>query len=194
MCVLCILCNITLTMDEAVALVLASDSEDEEVNDIQNSKEVDIIYVPPPVTVQSDDENIDDNIIEREDNVAMLMTDIAGEVELKYRCRSSDDEDYVPDPVLKKKRNKSKKGKILAKEPKPKQSALSAGQPQPSTSSAGEPQPSTSPADQPKPPTPIPKGKTPLKRQRKNSIDQAPCMILVCLNGRKKFNRTILNL
>lgn len=55
-----------LTMEEAVALVLASDSEDEEAVAVQESQNVDIVYVPPPVDQQSDEENINEDVVERD--------------------------------------------------------------------------------------------------------------------------------
>lgn len=113
-----------------MALVLQSDSEDEEATLVRQSKDVGIVYVPPPVHDQSDEENIDDNIMEREDNDnGALLNDIVGEVEVEYQCDTDDDEDYVPEPEPPKK--KRKRGKLLAK---------TADQPGPSTSAA-QPEP-----------------------------------------------------
>lgn len=117
-------------MKEAVALLLESDAEDKEATAVRQSREVDIIYVPPAVTEQSDEEIIDDDIIERDHNDAVLPNDIAGEVEVEYRCNSEDDEDLLPhtEPP-KKKRKKSSKKILLAP-------TADQDQPQPSTSTA----------------------------------------------------------
>lgn len=71
-----------LTMEQAMALLEADEDEDDEVvAKLRSSSEVNVVYIPPDVDVQSDNEDIDDDMIDAD---APLNMEIAGEIEVEY--------------------------------------------------------------------------------------------------------------
>lgn len=84
-----------LKMCEIMAILEASDSDsDDEAMNIQASDNINVVYVPPNVDENSDNEHIAEDEMCRVDNVdANLRMDIAGTVELEY------DNHLLPDAV-----------------------------------------------------------------------------------------------
>lgn len=79
-----------LKMDEIMEILNSSDEEDEVTTAVHRSTEVNVVYIPPEVDETSDTEQINDEIIEFNEPLAM---DIAGSVELEYEVVENYPED-----------------------------------------------------------------------------------------------------
>lgn len=71
-------------------MAIVEDSNESQNSHILRSDRVNVVYIPPPVDEQSDEEIINDETVFGEEDFHL---DIAGEVELEYDAPSSEEED-----------------------------------------------------------------------------------------------------
>lgn len=67
-------------MNEVLALLNSSDDDDEIVAEVKRSDKINVVYVPPDVHELSDEEEIDDEVIDSN----AVITNICGKVQLEY--------------------------------------------------------------------------------------------------------------
>lgn len=82
-----------LTLQEALALIEASDSDDDEAKEVRESAKVNVIYIPPTVDEASDTEFIDDEAI---DQNASPQMDIAGGVQVEFDNGNENEQESEP--------------------------------------------------------------------------------------------------
>lgn len=90
----------SIKMSEIMAILNEPTSDDEEDQVILNSKEVDVIYIPPPVVEDvTDEEDLDDDLIQLNDNNDDCLHEIAGTVELQYSVETENIKDAENEPI-----------------------------------------------------------------------------------------------
>lgn len=83
---------------EEVIAILEDEDENEEIAAVASSSNVNVVYIPPDADEISDEEQIDDNVMN--DNGA-IDVDIAGTVELEYESEDESENDKIAEPTTK---------------------------------------------------------------------------------------------
>lgn len=83
---------------EEVIAILEDEDENEEIAAVASSSNVNVVYIPPDADEISDEEKIDDNVMN--DNGA-IDVDIAGTVELEYESEDESENDKIAEPTTK---------------------------------------------------------------------------------------------